>query len=119
MLLSGYSSSPSSLSTVAVSTAPTPSSLLPRCVLLRVLAVSVNPLDVMSACGYGRSVLSLSPSQSSGPVLGRDAVGVVERVGSAVWRYRVGDRLWVSRDPLAGGTFAQFVAVDGNSQFTS
>ena len=123
VVLSGYSSSPSSLSSVLVSAVPTPSvSLLPRAMLLRVLAVSVNPLDVMTACGYGRSALSLArPSavssypESSYPALGRDAVGVVERVGSAVWRYSRGDTLWVSRDPLAGGTFAQYIAVDGNS----
>ena len=114
--LSGYSASPASLSSVRLARVAVPSALLPREVLLRVLAVSVNPLDVLAACGYGQSVLSLSADGQYG--LGRDAVGVVERVGSAVWRHREGDTLWVSRDTLAGGTFAQYIAVDGRTQRT-
>ena len=115
--LNGYSASPASLSTtVRLTRVPVPTVLLPREVLLRVLAVSVNPLDVLAACGYGQSVLSLSTDGQYG--LGRDAVGVVERVGSAVWRYKAGDTLWASRDPLAKGTFAQYIAVDGRTQRT-
>ncbi|KAJ1683802.1 hypothetical protein LUZ63_020947 [Rhynchospora breviuscula] len=68
--------------------APDPQ-LVPDGVLVRVEAVSVNPIDWKVRVGLARDVLPLEL-----PVIpGRDAVGVVEAVGADVRDVRVGDRV--------------------------
>jgi len=80
-----------------------------RSLLVRVQHVSVNPLDVMTVKGYARSILPLATPLPC--VLGCDAVGVVEMVGASVWDFKRGDRVWISRDPLQSGTFAERIHV--------
>jgi NADPH2:quinone reductase len=82
--------------------------ITPTQVLVRVLAVSVNPIDT-----YVRS--GKVPGQLPSPfILGSDLAGVVEAVGDAVTRYQPGDRVWGSNQGMMGrqGTFAEFAAVD-------
>ncbi|HOF41621.1 MAG TPA: NADPH:quinone reductase [Candidatus Hydrogenedentes bacterium] len=80
----------------------------PHQVLVRVRAVSVNPIDT-----YIRS--GMIPFELPKPyIIGCDFAGTVEATGSEVTRYKPGDRVWGSNQGLLGrqGTFAQYVAVN-------
>ncbi len=77
-------------------------------VLVRVAAVSVNPIDT-----YIRS--GLVPMPLPQPFIpGCDLAGTVEAVGADVTRFKPGDRVWGSNQGLLGrqGTFAEYAAVD-------
>jgi NADPH2:quinone reductase len=78
--------------------------LRPHDVLVRVMAVSVNPVDVKR-----RSSL---PTSSTPVVLGQDAAGVVEAVGPAVTTLSVGDEVWYAGDVSRQGSNADLHAVD-------
>ncbi|KMO76151.1 zinc-binding alcohol dehydrogenase family protein [Mycolicibacterium obuense] len=79
-------------------------SLRPRDVLVRVHAVSVNPVDVKQ-----RSALEPSDEPK---ILGYDAAGVVEAVGSQVTTLSVGDEVWYAGDITRAGSNAELQAVD-------
>lgn len=88
-------------------------------ILVRVQHVSINSLDLMQLQGYAHRLLPVGQSnnQSENPslahsILGRDAVGVIERVGSNVWNFAKNQRVWISRDPLGSGTFAERIHVN-------
>ena len=73
----------------------------PRDLLVRVQAVSVNPVDIKRrATGQDSSIL------------GFDAAGVVEKVGSEVAEFVVGEEVWYAGDITRPGTNAQYHAVD-------
>lgn len=77
-------------------------------VLVKVEAVSVNPIDT-----YIRS--GLVPGNLPFPyIIGCDLAGRVESTGPAVKRFKPGDRVWGSNQGLLGrqGTFAEYAAVD-------
>ncbi|MFC4902804.1 zinc-binding alcohol dehydrogenase family protein [Kocuria oceani] len=76
--------------------------LRPHDLLVRVHAVSVNPVDIKS-----RDAMSSGTRQ-----LGWDASGVVEAVGSAVTRFTVEDEVWYAGDITRPGTNADLHAVD-------
>lgn len=78
--------------------------LRPHDVLVRVHAVSVNPVDIKRRGG-------LSPSATP-VILGFDAAGVVEAIGPEVSTLAVGDEVWYAGDVTRPGTNAQFHAVD-------
>lgn len=78
--------------------------LRPRDVLVRVLAISVNPVDVKR-----RSALEPSDVPT---ILGFDAAGVVEAVGPQVETLGVGDEVWYAGDITRPGSNAEFQAVD-------
>ena len=78
--------------------------LRPHDLLVRVAAVSVNPAD-------WKVRKSLAPSPEPA-ILGYDAAGVVEAVGSAVTTHRVGDEVWYAGDMTRPGTNAELQAVD-------
>jgi zinc-binding alcohol dehydrogenase family protein len=78
--------------------------LRPRDVLVRVLAVSVNPVDIKRRRG-------LTPSATP-TILGHDAAGIVEAVGPEVTTLSVGDEVWYAGDVTRPGTNAEFHAVD-------
>ncbi|HEY1785466.1 MAG TPA: NADPH:quinone reductase, partial [Pirellulales bacterium] len=77
-------------------------------VLVRVGAVSVNPIDTYIRGGAIAMPLTFPF------VVGCDLAGTVEKVGGAVKRFRPGDRVWGSTQGLLGrqGTFAQYAAAD-------
>ncbi len=77
-------------------------------VLVRVRAVSVNPVDTYVRAGMIRWDL---PKPF---IVGCDLAGVVEDVGPEVSRFKPGDRVWGSNQGLLGrqGTFAEYVLVD-------
>jgi NADPH:quinone reductase len=76
----------------------------PHDLLVRVHAVSVNPVDVKVRAG-----LEPSPEPT---VLGFDAAGVVEATGPQVDAFRVGDEVWYAGDVTRQGSNAELQAVD-------
>ena len=78
--------------------------LRPHDVLVRVQAVSVNPVDV-------KRRKSLAPSEDP-TLLGFDAAGVVEAVGPEVTTHTVGDEVWYAGDITRPGSNAELQAVD-------
>jgi NADPH2:quinone reductase len=73
--------------------------------LVRVEAVSVNPVDT--------KVRSPKPQVESQPrVLGYDAAGVVEAVGTSVKAFKPGDAVYYAGDITRAGSNAQYQAVD-------
>jgi NADPH2:quinone reductase len=72
----------------------------PRDVLVRVAAVSVNPVDTKVRPG------------ASGRILGYDAAGTVIAVGADVTRFAVGDEVYYAGDITRPGSNAEFQAVD-------
>jgi NADPH2:quinone reductase len=84
---------------------PTPG---PNQVLVRVGAVSMNPIDTYIRGGLIKANLPL-------PFIpGCDLAGVVEKTGSNAKRFQRGDRVWGANQGLLGrqGTFSEFAAVD-------
>jgi NADPH2:quinone reductase len=77
-------------------------------VLVKVTAVSVNPIDTYIRGGIIPMPIPLPY------VVGCDLAGVVERCGSDVKRFKPGQRVWGSNQGLMGrqGTFAEYAAVD-------
>jgi NADPH2:quinone reductase len=82
--------------------------IAPQQVLVRVGAVSVNPIDTYIRGGLIKANL---PQPY---ILGCDLAGVVEEVGADVKRFKRGDRVWGTNQGLQGrqGAFAEFAAVD-------
>ncbi len=77
-------------------------------VLVRVAAVSLNPIDT-----YLRGGADFWPLPSPF-IIGCDLAGTVEAVGPEVRRWRPGMRVWGTNQGLMGrqGTFAEYCAVD-------
>jgi NADPH2:quinone reductase len=77
-------------------------------VLVRVSALTVNPIDTYIRSGAYPIAL---PSPF---VIGRDMTGTVARVGAAVTRFQIGDRVWCNNQGYDGrqGTFAALVVID-------
>lgn len=77
-------------------------------VLVKVGAVSVNPIDTYIRGGAKFWEL---PHPF---IIGCDVAGTVIEVGSAVRQFKVGDRVWGSNQGLLGrqGTFAELCAID-------
>ena len=86
---------------------PTP---VPRAneVLVKVGAVSVNPIDTYIRAG-AVAMINRFPY-----ILGCDLAGTVGQVGTEVRRFKPGDRVWGSNQGLFGrqGTFAEYASVD-------
>ena len=76
----------------------------PRDLRVRVEAVAINPVDL--------KVQSTLPAEGDARVLGWDAAGVVEAVGEAVTRFRVGDAVMFAGAINRPGCQAQSVLVD-------
>jgi len=78
-------------------------------VLVKVLAASINPIDV-----YIRSGAAPMSLPKPVAITGTDFAGVVHAIGAGVTRYKVGDRVWGSNQGLLGrqGTCAEFVCTD-------
>lgn len=76
----------------------------PRDLLVRVKAVSVNPVDVKTRAG--------SAPQDGPRILGYDAAGVVERVGSDVTLFAPGDAVFYAGAINRPGSDAEYHLVD-------
>ena len=77
----------------------------PRDLLVRIEAISVNPADVKQRANS-------APTGGSARILGYDAVGTVEGVGSDVRFFKVGDEVFYAGAIDRPGTYAEFHAVD-------
>ena len=77
----------------------------PRDLLVRVRAVAVNPVDAKVRA------MQMSPVEPP-RILGWDAAGVVEAVGSEVRSFRVGDAVYYAGDITRPGCNAEFQCVD-------
>ena len=82
--------------------APTPGA---RDLLVRVKAISVNPVDT-------KVRKNAAPEAGQAKVLGWDAVGTVEAVGSEVQNFRVGDRVYYAGSITRPGANSELHAVD-------
>jgi zinc-binding alcohol dehydrogenase family protein len=78
--------------------------LRPRDVLVRVQAVSVNPVDIKRRASLEHSETPV--------ILGYDAAGVVEEVGPEVSTLAVGDEVYYAGDITRQGSNAELQAVD-------
>jgi zinc-binding alcohol dehydrogenase family protein len=76
----------------------------PLDVLVRVHAVSINPVDVKVRAGL--------PQHDEPRVLGWDAAGVIEEVGADVTDLSIGDEVWYAGDLTRAGSNADFQSVD-------
>ncbi|WP_230291208.1 zinc-binding alcohol dehydrogenase family protein [Croceicoccus sp. Ery5] len=77
----------------------------PRDILVRVKAVSVNPVDVKVRASAART-------DGDPKILGWDAAGIVEETGSEVTLFAPGDEVYYAGDITRQGTNAEFHAVD-------
>ncbi|KQX22377.1 zinc-binding alcohol dehydrogenase family protein [Variovorax sp. Root434] len=76
----------------------------PRDLLVRVKAVSVNPVDT-------KIRKNAAPEAGQAKVLGWDAVGTVEAIGSGVQNFKVGDRVYYAGSIIRPGANAELHAV--------
>ncbi len=74
-------------------------------VLVRIKAVGFNPVDY-------KIRQSRSANEAKPVVLGWDAAGVIEQVGSKVSRFKVGDEVYYAGDVTRDGSYAEYQAVD-------
>lgn len=91
---------------IQVAETPTPTPR-PDEVLVRVVAASINPIDVYIRAGM------VNMPRPTPCITGTDLAGVVEAVGVDVKRFKPGERVWGSNQGLLGrqGTCAQFASV--------
>lgn len=73
--------------------------------LVRVEAISVNPVDT-------KIRQAVAPNNGEYKVLGWDAAGVVEQVGSPDSMFKAGDKVWYAGDLNRSGSNAQYHLVD-------
>lgn len=78
----------------------------PNDLLVRVIAVAVNPVDTKVRKLLGEAV------QSPPRILGFDAAGVVEAVGGEVVGFAAGDEVFYAGDVTRAGSNAEFQTVD-------
>jgi len=77
----------------------------PRDLVVRVKAISVNPADTKVRA-------NAQPPAGEYRILGYDAAGIVEAVGSEVSLFRPGDEVFYAGDLTRPGTYAERHAVD-------
>lgn len=76
-----------------------------RDLLVRVMAVSVNPVDT-------KVRRNVAPATGETRVLGFDAAGIVEAVGPSVTLFKPGDAVWYAGSRTRSGTNAECHLVD-------
>lgn len=81
---------------------PTPG---PRDILVRVEAISVNPVDTKVRA-------AAAPAEGTRKILGWDAAGVVEAVGAEVTLFAPGDEVWYAGDVTRPGANSERHLVD-------
>jgi len=73
-------------------------------VLIRVIAASINPVDVGIRKGYWAKLVGNFPL-----ILGMDVAGIVEKVGNKVTKYKAGDPVFAFFTVKDEGGYAEFV----------
>jgi NADPH2:quinone reductase len=76
-------------------------------VLIKVGAVSINPIDTYLRAG------SVAMNLPKPFIIGCDVAGTIDKLGPGVKRFKAGDRVWGSNQGLLGrqGTFAEYACV--------
>ena len=77
----------------------------PRDILVRVEAISVNPVDAKVRA-------AATPADGAPRILGWDAAGVVEAVGSEATLFAPGDEVWYAGDVTRAGANSERHLVD-------
>ncbi len=85
---------------------PSPSG---RDLLVAVQAIAINPVDVKVRSGRGKDK---GTREDPPRVIGWDASGVVESVGSDVTLFKPGDQVFYAGDITRSGSYAQYQLVD-------
>jgi NADPH:quinone reductase-like Zn-dependent oxidoreductase len=81
-------------------------------ILIRVMAASVNPVDAMIRQGY----LARVTGDKFPLIPGMDAAGVVEKIGSKIKKFKVGDPVYAFFTLKSEGGYAEFaVAQEGEA----
>src|SRR5256714_1539331 len=73
-------------------------------ILIRVVAASINPVDVAIRKGYLAKLVGNFPL-----ILGMDASGIVEKIGNKVTKYKAGDPVFAFFTLKGEGGYAEFV----------
>jgi len=76
-------------------------------ILVKVNAVSMNPVDTKV-----RAKAAINTVLEEAKILGYDAVGIVESIGSKVDNLKVGDRVYYAGDITRNGSNSEFQVVD-------
>lgn len=79
-------------------------------VLVELHATSINPIDWKLREGYLQKNLPFEFPI----ILGWDAAGIIKNVGTNVTNFQIGDRVFARPETTAGGTYAEFTAIDEN-----
>src|SRR5579871_4019777 len=79
----------------------------PDDVLIRIYSTSVNPIDWKIRKGMRKE----GGERPFPLILGWDVSGVIEKVGSSVSHFKIGDEVYGRPDPSRNGTYAEYVAV--------
>ena len=80
-------------------------------VLVKVNASSVNPIDLMKREGYGKTIFEKQRKDLFPWILGSDFSGTIEKLGSKVDKFNVGDEVWGCTSNANSGTHAEFVSI--------
>ncbi|XP_006815530.1 uncharacterized protein LOC102806043, partial [Saccoglossus kowalevskii] len=100
---------------------PQPRAVAPDDIIIAVKAASVNPIDLKTQRGYGRTLLNYLRNRSKVPagqgielpmIPGRDCSGIVSAIGSKVTKFKIGDEVWTALPSVQTlGTMADYVMV--------
>lgn len=80
----------------------------PNDVLVKIVAASINPIDVKTKDGELKMLLKYDMPL----ILGSDMAGIVTKVGKRVTDYTAGDAVYARVQKNRIGTFAEYIAVD-------
>lgn len=94
---------------LALTDVPLPSGITENQVMIKVAAASINPIDKMRVEG---DLKALRPEAVSPTVLGYDAAGVIDAVGSGVTEFKVGDEVYVRLVEATSGSLAEYCVSD-------
>lgn len=87
----------------------------PTQVRLRILAAAINPVDLGTRAGNIIQGAGYPTLQARFPmILGWDAAGIIEEIGSSVHNWKAGDRVIIMIHQVAtqSGTYAEHIIVD-------
>ncbi|KAL6073255.1 alcohol dehydrogenase [Balamuthia mandrillaris] len=80
----------------------------PRDLIVKINAVATNPVDYKRQENFGNK----DGKPAKPLIVGWDAAGVVEEVGSEVQFYKVGDEVYFAGNVLDQGCFAEYTKID-------
>ncbi|MFZ6658956.1 NADP-dependent oxidoreductase [Undibacterium sp. TJN19] len=83
----------------------------PQQVIVRIVAASVNPLDLKIMTGQKQVAFPVDFPYT----LGTDFAGLIETIGGDVTGFKYGDRVAGRLNPRTGGAFAEYVTVSADA----